>query len=73
MHSTHFRFFTHLVGVARLVGSGCRAWLKRLGSLNLLFLIIGILVVNLIVKVLVFVTKFAAAFHHSNVFQAVIF
>ena len=41
-------------------------------QIDLLFFII-IVVVNLVVKVQAFVTKFATVFHHSNIFQAYYF
>jgi len=61
-----------MVAVARLVGSGRHAWLKRTGCVNLLFAFIRV-VVKPIVKVRVFVTKFATAFRHSDIFQAYYF
>jgi len=64
--------FAPVVGVARLVGSGRRTWLKRLGSVDLLY-IIRIIVVKPIVKVRVFVAKFATAFRHGNIFKACYF
>ena len=64
--STYFRLFAPVVGVARLVGSGRRAWLKRTGCVNLLF-------VKPIVKVGVFVTEIATAFCNSDIFQAYFF
>ena len=54
-----------MAGVARLVGSGRRAWLKRTGCVNLLFAFIRV-VVKSIVKVRVSVTKFATAIYLSQ-------
>jgi len=58
----HFYFFTSVVG------NGHHACLEGLCSVDLLFIIIIIILVQLIVKVRIIVTKITSAFCHRNIY-----
>jgi len=58
-----------------MVGGGRHTWLKRLGCVYLLFVIniVIVVVLNFLIKVIIFVTKIAATFRHRDIYFNFVF